>query len=117
LEAGGKILLAAGAKEVIVPYGEPLSARNEGELAAVNARGLPDYEMAITAVHPMGTLRMGDDPKRAVVKSSGEHHGVGGLFVCDGSLFPTALGAPPQISIYGFARHLAPRVLEALKGG
>jgi choline dehydrogenase-like flavoprotein len=63
-------------------------------------------------VHPLGTLAFGDDPRRSVVKSSGEHHQVEGLFVLDGSLFPTSIGVPPQISIYTFARHLSRFVVE-----
>ena len=34
------------------------------------------------------------------------------LFVLDGSLFPTSLGVPPQLSIYAMARHLSPFVAE-----
>ena len=56
---------------------------------------------------------MGDDPRRSVVRSNGEHHAVQGLFVTDGSLFPTSIGVPPQISIYSFARHLAPNAVRA----
>jgi hypothetical protein len=66
----------------------------------------------MSAVHPMGTMRMGKDPKTSVVASTGEHHHVKGLFVLDGSLFPTSLGGPPQISIYAFAHHLAPHAIE-----
>ena len=40
-----------------------------------------------------------------------DHHQLRGLFVADGSLFPTSLGGPPQISIYSFALHLAPHVI------
>ena len=46
-----------------------------------------------------------------VVDSTGEHHRVKGLFVADGSLFPTSLGGPPQISIYAFAYHLSRHVI------
>ena len=60
----------------------------------------------------MGTMRLGEDPRASVVKSTGEHHQVNGLFVLDGSLFPTSIGVPPQISIYAFARHLAQYVIE-----
>ena len=60
----------------------------------------------------MGTMRLGEDPKTSVVKSTGEHHSVRGLFVLDGSLFPTSIGVPPQISIYAFARHLARHAIE-----
>ena len=45
----------------------------------------------------------------------GEHHFVKGLFVADGSLFPTSLGGPPQISIYAFALHLAKHMVERAK--
>jgi choline dehydrogenase-like flavoprotein len=60
----------------------------------------------------MGTLRMGEDPKTSVVRSTGEHHQLRGLFVADGSLFPTSIGAPPQMSIYAFALHLAPHAID-----
>jgi choline dehydrogenase-like flavoprotein len=59
---------------------------------------------------------MGDDPKTSVTSSRGEHHQVKGLFVADGSLFPTSIGVPPQISIYAFALHLAQHYVAAAKG-
>ena len=59
---------------------------------------------------------MGDDKTRSVVDSTGEHHYVKGLFVADGSLFPTSLGGPPQISIYVFALHLARHAVERARG-
>jgi choline dehydrogenase-like flavoprotein len=60
----------------------------------------------------MGTMRMGEDPRTSVVKSTGEHHQVRGLFVADGSLFPTSIGVPPQLGIYAFALHLSPSMVE-----
>lgn len=116
LQAAARILLAAGAREVVIPHFEALVLKDEQQIDAIAARGIPDYDLAMTAVHPMGTLRMGDDPSQAVVDSAGQHHAVKGLFVCDGSIFPTALGGPPQISIYGFARHFAPGVARFIKG-
>jgi choline dehydrogenase-like flavoprotein len=116
LEGASKILLAAGAKEVLIPHHDPLVIKGEDQLGLIKKRGVPDYDLALTGVHPMGTLKMGDNPKSAVVKSTGEHHGLPGLFICDGSVFPTALGVPPQISIYSFSRHFAPHVLSFLKG-
>jgi choline dehydrogenase-like flavoprotein len=60
-------------------------------------------------------MRMGGDPEKSVVSPTGEHHQVRGLFVADGSLFPTSIGVPPQISIYAFALHLSPHVIAATK--
>jgi choline dehydrogenase-like flavoprotein len=54
--------------------------------------------MMFTA-HQMGTCRMGADPKTSVTNEHGEVHGVKGLFVCDGSLFPAPSGVNPMLSI------------------
>jgi len=89
--------------------------RSDRDLATIDAELGRPHRLPLTAVHPMGTLRMGEDPLRAVVRSTGEHHQVRGLFVADGSLFPTSLGGPPQISIYAFALHLAPHFVDAAR--
>ena len=44
---------------------------------------------------------MGADPKTSVTDEHGEVHGVKNLFVCDGSLFPSASGVNPMLSIMG----------------
>lgn len=41
------------------------------------------------------------DPKKAVTDAHGEVYGVKGLFVCDGSLFPSASRVNPMLSIMG----------------
>jgi choline dehydrogenase-like flavoprotein len=116
LLACAKLLFAAGAREVTIPAVHPVRASSEAGLGDALARLARPHAVPLTAVHPMGTLCMGDDPKTSVVSSRGEHHQVKGLFVADGSLFPTSIGVPPQISIYAFALHLAPHVIEAAKG-
>ena len=55
----------------------------------------------------MGGCPLGPDPRRAVVDPSGRHHHLRNLFVADGSLFPTSIGANPQLSIYAVAARLA----------
>ena len=42
----------------------------------------------------------------------GRVHAISGLHVVDGSLFPTSIGTPPQLSIYAFAMRAA-RALAA----
>jgi len=113
--ACARILFAAGAREVVVPAVPPVRLRAASELDQLDTSFVRPHGVPLTAVHPMGTLRMGEDPTAAVVKSTGEHHGVRGLFVADGSLFPTSLGGPPQIGIYAMALHLAPHMVAALK--
>ncbi|MBI4925518.1 MAG: hypothetical protein HY843_06290, partial [Bdellovibrio sp.] len=36
--------------------------------------------------------------------------GYRGLYVCDGSVIPTALGVNPQVTIMAFATHLANQI-------
>jgi choline dehydrogenase-like flavoprotein len=117
LRACARILLAAGAREVVIPAIPPRRVRSAAELDALDLSFVRPHAVPLTAVHPMGTMCMGGDPRTAVVDSTGEHHQLRGLFVADGSLFPTSLGGPPQISIYAFALHLARHVVDRLRRG
>ena len=112
LRGGARLLLAAGAREVVVPAATPLRIRREADLDAIGPWLGEPHAMPLTAVHPMGGMCLGDDPHASVVASTGEHHQVRGLFALDASLFPTSIGVPPQLSIYAFARHLARHAVE-----
>ena len=77
-----------------------------------------DY-IAVSAYHPLGTCRMGDDPEQSVVRHTGETWDVPGLFVCDGSIVPTSLGVNPQLTIFALAMRCAGFIddqLESLAG-
>ncbi|HEY2510349.1 MAG TPA: GMC family oxidoreductase [Polyangiaceae bacterium] len=115
LVACARLLFAAGAREVTIPAIPPVRLRSSRELDGLDTSFVRPHGVPMTAVHHMGSLRMGEDERASVVDSTGEHHQVRGLFVADGSLFPTSLGGPPQISIYAFARHLAPFVIQRAK--
>ncbi|HRG96200.1 MAG TPA: GMC family oxidoreductase [Polyangiaceae bacterium] len=115
LVACARLLFAAGATEVTIPAVPPVRLTSARELDALDTSFVRPHGVPLSAVHPMGTLRMGDDPRISVVSSQGEHHQVRGLFVADGSLFPTSLGGPPQISIYAFALHLSPHIVAAAR--
>ena len=111
LRGAARILFAAGAREVILPSVPPVRIVRPVDVDVIHRDVVAPHRIPITSVHPMGTMPFGDDPARSVVKSTGEHHQIAGLFVLDGSLFPTSIGVPPQISIYTFARHLVRHVV------
>ncbi len=115
LVACARLMFAAGAREVTIPAIPPVRLRSVKELDALDTSFVRPHGVPMTAVHPMGSLRMGGDKTKSVVGSDGEHHFVKGLFVADGSLFPTSLGGPPQISVYAFALKLAPHAVERAK--
>ena len=102
-----EILFASGAKEVVVPYSVPLRLKPGDSLKAIEARGLRKHDIGIASTHPQSTCRMGEDPRRAVVNSWCQSHDVKNLFLCDMGVFPTSLGAPPQISTAAIADRTA----------
>lgn len=114
LKQGARVFLAAGAKEVVLPLNPARVIRSERDLDGFSIRDLKTFSPPLIAVHPMSTLWMGNDPKKSVVNAFGQHHHHPNLFVADGSLFPTSIGGPPQISIYTFGRHVARRVMAEL---
>lgn len=64
------------------------------------------------SAHLMGSCRMGGDRTASPVRPDGRLVDCENLFVADGSLFPTASGINPVLTIQALARHVA-RHLEA----
>jgi choline dehydrogenase-like flavoprotein len=110
LAAGAEILFAAGAKKVLVPLATPLLLDEPAEVGRILAHRYRPLDPLLTAVHPMGTLALGQ-----VTDERGAWRGASHLFVADGSLFPTSLGAPPQLSIYAAGHKVARHVIESCK--
>ena len=110
MQACAEILFAAGAKKVMVPFAEPLTLSSASELSQIGAHGYRPLDPLLTAVHPMGTLALG-----RVVDERGRWRGADGLWVADGTLFPTSLGGPPQLSIYAAGHKIAGHIVEALR--
>lgn len=110
-----EVLLAGGAREVLVPYArDPLVLRDGDDLGQILRRGVAQSgpgAIPIASTHPQSTCRMGGDPRSSVVGEFGECHDVAGLFVADMSVFPTSLGAPPQITTAALADRTARHIL------
>ena len=73
----------------------------------------PLEKIAVYASHPMGTCRMSGKKDGGVVKSTGESWQVGGLYLADASIFPSALGVNPQITVMTAAAVIAQGVAKA----
>jgi choline dehydrogenase-like flavoprotein len=112
MAACAKLLQAAGAKSVFVPTSPPREYGPNDSLDELESLELEPGMTDVTAVHPMASVPMGDDPKGAAVRSDGRHHHLSGLWIADGSLFPTSIGVPPQVSIYAMGLHVG----EAIAG-
>ncbi|MEA2102172.1 MAG: GMC family oxidoreductase [Thermodesulfobacteriota bacterium] len=106
------IFFAAGAKRVFTGcYSMPV-LHSRDELKAFNAIKIRPWHFDVMAFHPLGTCRMGNDPRKSVVDLNLEAHDIKGLFIPDGSPFPTSLGVNPQITIMSFANRTADYIAE-----
>jgi choline dehydrogenase-like flavoprotein len=109
-----EVHFAAGATEVYPQVGR-VSVLRPGEAAARVEQGrFRPGELRLEGFHPMGTTRMGRDPRTSVVAPSGETHDVPGLYVADAGLFPTSLRVNPMITIMAVARRVAAGLADEL---
>jgi choline dehydrogenase-like flavoprotein len=64
------------------------------------------------SAHQMGSCRMGEDPKSSVADPRGELHDTKGVWIGDGSAFPTSSGTNPMISIMALAHRTAEAIAD-----
>ncbi|MBW2687604.1 MAG: GMC family oxidoreductase, partial [Deltaproteobacteria bacterium] len=83
--------------------------------AAVAKLDVAAHKSTIGSAHVMGGCAMGDDPKQSVADCDGKFHHLDNLYIMDGSLFPTSIGANPQLSIYGLVYKLSSTLLAELQ--
>jgi choline dehydrogenase-like flavoprotein len=110
-----EIQFAAGAKAVLPLHADAGYAKTPAEAKRlIDDLSLEIYRTRLGSAHVMGGCAMGEDPRQAVTDSLGRHHQLSNLSIHDGSLFPTSIGANPQLSIYGLTAKLATRLAERL---
>lgn len=113
--AMARIQLAAGAREVLPVHEEARGADTwDGARREIEALAAAPFAARVMSAHVMGGCAMGNDPRASVVDESGRHHHLANLSVHDASIFPTSLGANPQLTIYALAARLSAGLASAL---
>jgi choline dehydrogenase-like flavoprotein len=118
IEAAVRILEAAGAIEIFTSQGAYVSYRPgqpggiDAYMAEVDRYGYGATQMSYISFHQMGSCRMGLDPATSVVDARQEAHSLRGLFIADASVFPSASGVNPMLTIMALA-HRASRYIAA----
>jgi choline dehydrogenase-like flavoprotein len=112
LKKEATVLLHAGAREIIVPDPRGTRLSDLKDLAKLDTIDLRPGSTMLASPHPAGMCRMGKNPATSVVDSNHEVHAVKGLFVCDPSVFPTAVSVDPSETIMAFSFVAAARMLE-----
>src|SRR5579871_39491 len=118
-----RIMFLAGAKQVFLPTTEDILDNNAA--GEVHAAILTDKAQAdvverrlqfvpnrtiVTSAHLQASNKMGSNAPNSVVSREFRVWGTEGLYVVDGSVFPTSIGANPMQSIYTFAKIFADRM-------
>ena len=98
---------AAGPKRLIVSFKPGGREKLADWLTRVDRVGYGSNQTIYFTFHQMGTCRMGSRRSTSVVNGEGETHEVRDLFVADGSLFPSASGVNPMMTIAALAHYVA----------
>ena len=114
LVRAAEMLFAAGAKRLLPAIVGGDFIRSPSDLTALRKSPPHVSQLALTSYHPLGTCKMGSDPRRSVVGLDHQTHDVPGLFIVDGSTVPSALGVNPQITIMAMATRAAAKIDETL---
>jgi choline dehydrogenase-like flavoprotein len=115
LLAMAQIQFAAGASTVLPMHEEATPYRTfDAARAAINALPMEILRTRVVSAHVMGGCAMGHDNREAVVDENGAHHHLENLSIFDGSIFPTSIGANPQLSIYGIVARNTTRLAERM---
>jgi len=109
-----RILFAAGARRVHLPIRGFERIEDQAQLDHLARAKVAARDFDISAYHPLGTTRMGATPRTSVVGPDHQCHDVGSLYVCDGGVIPSSLGANPQITLMALATRAGDRIAASL---
>ncbi len=112
-----EIQFAAGARQVFPLHemAQPYTSWREAS-DAVNALPMKPLLTKVVSAHVMGGCGMAGHENRGVTRADGVHWQLENLSIHDGSIFPTSIGANPQLSIYGTVNRLAQGLVKNLTG-
>jgi len=113
ITAAAEVLEAAGAREIWLPLARTVSYRpgashaRQDWLRRVDAAGWGPNQILLVTFHQMASCRMGAHARTSVVDAENRVWGIRGLYVADASVFPSASGVNPMLTVMGIAHRAA----------
>jgi choline dehydrogenase-like flavoprotein len=112
-----ELQFAAGARQVLTGHElAPIYTSWQQAKAGIATLPMQPLLTKLVSAHVMGGCAMAADPARGVARPDAVHWQIENLSVHDGSLFPTSIGANPQLSVYGIVNKLATQLAKRLTG-
>ena len=121
VRGAARVIEAMGARRVYsshskwVAYEPGVKGDLDSFMRDADACGWGAGQAQAVSFHIMGSARMGRSPTNSVCDPTGQVWGTPGLYVMDGSAFPTASGVNPMVTIEALA-HMNARALAAKLG-
>lgn len=117
LQIAGDIYLAAGA-ECVIPNTFKYYEYASPEALKMLTYDVKDHsDITLGTGHPQGGNILSRNQKIGVVDEHLKVHGYDNLFITDASVFPTAVGVNPQISVMTIADYAVPFVADTISAG
>ena len=114
IEILARVYFAAGARVVLPLVNGFDEIRTEEELARFRKAKISASDYMLSAYHPLGTARMGADPRSSVVGPDHQVHDTRDLYVVDGAAIPSSVAVNPQITIMSLATRAAEKLSARL---
>jgi choline dehydrogenase-like flavoprotein len=120
IATAAELLEAAGAREIWLPLARDVHYRpgakeaRQDWLRRVDAAGWGPNEILLVTFHQMASCRMGAHARTSVVDAEHRVWGIRGLYVADASVFPSASGVNPMLTVMGIAHRAAGAIIAHL---
>lgn len=114
IRIAAEAFFAAGAREVLLPIFGVEGIKSPDDLKILDHHKIPARNTECTAFHPLGSARMASSAREGVADASGHCFDLEGLYIADGSLFPTSIGVNSQLPIMTVATKIAWELREKL---
>jgi choline dehydrogenase-like flavoprotein len=115
VEILARVYFAGGARRVFPLVHGFDEFRSLADVERFRRARLSARDFDISAYHPLGTARMGGDPRSSVIGPDNQVYDVPGLYVTDGSAIPTSPAVNPQMTIMAVAARAADQLSRRLE--